>query len=121
MNSVFRYCNYWGTWSRRIWAKSGYYIEMSLIPIPSCGSDSWTEVAKEKMRFHCTPRKPEEYLGPKLPAEVKAAMVKNLGEELTNRMLTHDYLAEFTAEQIKRANRASSGGGVPCVKIQAGV
>lgn len=100
MAKTFHYCGSWGTWSRVLSADhpQGPYIEVNLTPIPCCHNSTWdNDVRPIRIRAHGTPRDyigyyPQDKETDELPDDVRAAMVRNLGPELTERLLTEDFL-----------------------------
>ncbi|MFH0779358.1 MAG: hypothetical protein V1928_00690 [Parcubacteria group bacterium] len=95
---MFTCCSYWGDWSRVLSEKDphGPFVEVNLTPIRNCFSSTWqNHVAPIRIRFHGTARSENDRTVAELPAEVRAQMVQNLGEELTNRLLTEDFLSQI--------------------------
>lgn len=106
----FHYCAYWGTWSRILSNEKGNVVEVNLTPINSCYSSSWeNDVLPIKFRSHGTSPGDRDRFEKELPAEVLANMKKNLGEELTNRLLSEDFLPQIDVPKGKRNN--PQGGG----------
>ena len=99
---MFHYSGYWGSWSRVLCEDhpQGPFIEVNLTPIPNCYDSTWgNHVAPIRIRAHGTARDYRKFGGDKktdqLPEEVKQAMVLNLGAELTERLLTEDFLPQI--------------------------
>lgn len=108
----FHYSSYWHTWSRRL-AESNKplfcgIVEVNLGPIPGCFSSTWDyDVKPIRIRAHGTSSSRGDIDTDVLPESVKEAMVKNLGPELTERLLTYDFLPEIDWEKY---NRLCNGG-----------
>lgn len=116
----FVYCSYWHTWSRNLsrdYKNNLCFIELNLTPVNGFFSNRLDTVKLEVIRSHGTVNEDDIHTD-ELPVKVIAEMKKYLGEELTNRLLNHDYLSEVTVEQIK--NSKSNGGGVPFENIKSG-
>ncbi len=125
---TFVYSSYWGTWSRLLWSgrvgqyQAMSYIEVNLTPINGRYDNStrelWMkEVAPIIIREHGTVPDRGDKSVALLPPMVVTAMLMNVGEELTNRLITHDLLAEIDLDLMKRNMR---GGGIPlaeCKKV----
>ncbi|MDB5254069.1 MAG: hypothetical protein JWL80_135 [Parcubacteria group bacterium] len=88
---MFHYSSYWRAWSRVLSTNhpNGPYIEVDLT------SMSWDTVARINIRSHGTRRDDMDRNEEKLPAEVKARMISKLGPELTERLLTEDFLPQI--------------------------
>jgi hypothetical protein len=116
----FVYKSYWGTWSRILGQTKFDFVELNLTPIPGSSNKSWeTDVKCEKIRVHGTSRNPtEDKVTLNLPSEIREQMISHLGEELTDRLLTHDYIAEIPIEQLIKLQETipSPGGGIPWAK-----
>lgn len=113
---MFIYSSYWGTWSRVLSERhpNGPFVEVNLTPIPHCHSSEWqNDVAPIKIRFHGTYNRSDKVVN-ELPAPIREEMVKNLGEELTNRLLTEDFLSHIDIELYHKFNN----GGADFEKIR---
>jgi hypothetical protein len=90
----FRFSGYWRTWARVLAVDhpQGQFIEVSLTPINSWAWDS--DVRLIRILVHCTPlcRSRGDLFLLELPPAVRSSMVHNLGLELTQRLLTEDFL-----------------------------
>lgn len=108
---MFHYSSYWGIWSRVLWVDSKGYVDLNLTPIPGCYSSTWdTDVKGEVIRCHGTSRGERDKVVDILPQKVMDEMVRNLGKDLTQRLLTHDYIAQFGLENIRSAKNPHGGG-----------
>lgn len=108
---MFVYCSYWYTWSRVLSEKHphGPFVEVNLTPIPNCHSSSWkSDVASIHIRFHGTAREENDREVAELPAEIRELMVKNIGEELTKRLLTEDFLPQIDYKLYCRHNNGGA-------------
>lgn len=117
---VFKYCSYWGTWNRVLAIVDFYSVfEMSLTPInANWGADVWNKTKQELIRFHCTTPDKEDKAVDQLPDVVVESMVNHYGNDIAQRMISHDYLSEVTLTDIYVANNKSNGGGVPLQAIK---
>lgn len=91
---MFHYSSYWRSWSRVLSSNhpAGPFIEVNLT-VPTHSVSAWqTDVAPIRIRAHRTHRSDTDKLTDKLPAEVIAKMVSQLGGELTDRLLHEDFL-----------------------------
>jgi hypothetical protein len=98
---LFVKCGYWHTWSRILSTRhpQGPYVEVNLTSVS--GNKSWeTDVKPIWIRMHCTSRK-DDLIVSELPSEVRERMVAMLGEELTQRLLTEDFLPQIDPELYK--------------------
>lgn len=121
-SAIFHYSSYWGKWSRTLVAPkrinptlSGEYgyVELNLTPINPNDPGVWDSIRQITFRAHCTP----PWHGDKdvafLPTNVHECMVKELGEELTQRLLTEDFLSQIDLDLL----HAAPGGGTPLHRI----
>lgn len=114
----FRLCSYWGTWNRILTVSRVGIVELDLTPVNwGNSSGKWANTKLEVLRVHGTSTKDDKEYD-ELPAQVREIMVRHYGETLTERMLTFDYLAEVSPEQIRSALDKSNGGGVPLFAIK---
>lgn len=108
---MFVFCSYWRIWDRVIannFPTRGSVAVVNLTPIPAGLSSSWDRDVKP-IRFRNYLR--WDPIVEDLPSDVRALMVKNLGEDLTNRLLTEDFFpqidwARFTSVCNAGANLA---------------
>jgi hypothetical protein len=89
---MFIKSDYWGVWSRIL--NKGFHIptnnlfvEVNLTPLQSWDVD----VRPIRIRAHSTNSNKNKPVT-ELPEDIKNLMVKNLGEELVNRLLFEDFL-----------------------------
>lgn len=98
----FHYSCTWSTWSRVLSTTDlhGPIVEVNLTPVHDWAS----EVAQIRIRFHGTPFGHCSYdkVTTELPARVRQQMVEKLGEELTERLLTEDFLPQIDYELYRR-------------------
>lgn len=100
-----------------------YKIEVVLTPVDDCWSsvrNSWSSVRQERL-MATKMDEPIESVQ-EIPDHILTKMLHHLGDELTQRLIHHDYLTEVTALDILFANRESVGGvvdGVPLADIKA--
>jgi len=101
---MFHFSGYWQTWSRVLSENhpQGPFVEVNLTPIPCSYIHAYTwkkEIAPIRIRAHCTPRYYGALGGNKrayvLPENVKLEMIQNLGKEITERLLTEDFLSQI--------------------------
>lgn len=115
--SLFAYSGYWHTWSRvlRLNHKNpGPFIELNLTPIPA-SDDTWNRSVKSiRVRAHGTMSALGDRARKVLPDGIRDSMVWNLGEELTNRLLTEDFMAQIDWSNYDQLNSA----GVDVSKLQ---
>lgn len=110
---MFHYSNYWKTWSRVLKMDSCSIWELNLTPINGFHRGRKEEVSLEVIRCHGTMRHHRDIETDVLPNDVIAEMKKYLGEELTNKLLTYDYVQHITGP----IDNLSNGGGVPLQNI----
>lgn len=115
----FKYNSYWGTWNRCFGLDNGNnFIELNLTPVNGFRHGKIDEIRGEVFRAHGTYPDRKDIETDELPAEVVAEMKQFLGDELVEKLLNHDYLAEITVEDIIAAREKSNGGGVPLQAIK---
>lgn len=115
--SIIVYSNYFNTYSRLLAKENGISVELNLTPV-----HNWTEVSDEIIRVHFTSRAPKDkVMGVRFfPLEVKSSMEKNVGDFLTNKLLTYDYLGHMykafnisTVEELyNKLNSIPDNGGM---------
>lgn len=124
---IFHYSSYWGSWSRVLLdhnperivfgdkIRVPEIVELNLTPIR--GYSDWDKhVAPIVFRVHGTARDRADLDERELPPNVLERMKTNLGEKLTQKLLTEDWLAMIDLELCQR----NSNGGCPlakCAKI----
>ena len=116
MKDVIRYCGYWHNYSRILTHScvecGGMQVEVNLTPIPCCHSSSWaTDVAPIRIRAHCTARGSGDLGMTILPEKIRAEMVKNLGAELVERLLTEDFLSLIDWDKYRAVNNGGANLG----------
>ena len=122
MNHCYlHFCSYWGVWSRVLGWEGGRYVEVNLTPIPACYSSSWkTDVIPIVIRRHGTARDWNGGRGDistnQLPLHILEAMHTALGAELTDRLLTEDFLSQIDWSRYEKSNNA----GAPLDMIRKG-
>ena len=107
---MFVYSKYWGSWSRVLSTRhpKGPYVEVNLTPIAGWHSSSWeTDVVPIRIRFHGT-RYEKGEICKTLLEEVKEIMIVNLGEDLTNRLLTEDFLSQIDIDLYEKHNNGGA-------------
>lgn len=115
---VFHFCSYWGTWSRRLKEYNEGpvkgIIELNLTPrTPIKGQKDWKEqVIPIIFQVHFTAPSRQEQNEKELPLEVLERIKKHAGEELTNRLLTEDWLSLIDLQLLT----LNSNGGCPLFK-----
>jgi len=92
----FVFSGYWGKWSRGLAVAHpvGRYIEVNLTPKNDWG---WSyDVIKIRIRAHSTPLDPAkgDIFVMDLPPSIRTLMTAHLGAELTNRLLTEDFVSQ---------------------------
>lgn len=104
---MFHYSSYWHTWSRVLSTSHprGPFVEVNLTPI---NRDWENHVAPVRIRFHGTPPSDRDIVNDALPPEVRASMVHHLGEELTDRLLTEDFLSQINVELYDQFNNGGA-------------
>ena len=123
--AVFHYSSYWGTWSRRILRPGedpmypGTYVEINLTPIS--GYNDWDQhVAPIIFRMHGTSPDLRDRDEVELPKEVRQRMVENLGEDVTEFILTEDFLPQIDLQKISTWSIKRGGGGASLREILRG-
>ena len=96
---MFHYSSYWGTWSRVLSTSdpNGPFVEVNLTPTNGWnrGYSFEDDVSRIRIRFHGTVRDRNDKVVPVLPDYVKEGMIKHLGAELTERLLTEDFYSQI--------------------------
>lgn len=120
MNPILHWSSYWGTYSRVL---IGYnspdgVVEVNLTPVNFDHDFSWTEqIVPILFRYHGTSlgRKDEWGRFP-LPEVWQRVMVDRIGEELTHRLLTEDWLSLIDLAKVKRGR--VGGGGISFEEVK---
>lgn len=92
---MFHYSAYWKTWDRVLSVShpEGPFVEVNLTPINPETDRAWEDqVAGIKIRAHGTSRAFGDRVVPFLPCEVQNLMREKLGKDLTQVLLTVDFL-----------------------------
>jgi hypothetical protein len=120
----FSYSSYWGTWNRTLVSPTihpslfsrYHFIEVNLTPINRAHPGAnWEEVRHIIFRTHGTPREKRDKEVSSVPKYVREDMVKHLGEELTERLISEDWLGKIDLEKLRNAH---AGGGLPFEEIK---
>lgn len=107
----FHYSSYWHNWSRVLSTnhEHGPFVEVNLTPIG--GRTGWSSeidrIRGVNIRFHGTARDNKDIITDILPDEVYDEMMIHLGEDLTRRLLTEDFLPQIDYELYRKY---SNGG-----------
>lgn len=113
----FHYSCTWSTWSRVLSTTDlhGPIVEVNLTPVHDWAS----EVAQIRIRFHGTPfgHCSHDKVTAELPARVRQQMVEKLGEELTEHLLTEDFLPQIDYELYRR--HCNGGANLEDIRINA--
>ena len=108
----YHFCSYWNTWSRRLSENNphGPIIEVNLTPLSygcpvsrcrETNNTPWAcDVAPIHIRAHGTASAKRDINTDTLPDDVRAAMIKNLGLQLTERLLTEDFLSQIDFDTL---------------------
>lgn len=83
---MFRFCNYWKTWNKVVKVDGLLVKEVSLMPIPGCGSSTWEEVARVNVRSHRTWDKRDVWQKT-LPLSIEGEMRANLPSDVVEKLL----------------------------------
>lgn len=103
---MFHFSSYWQSWSRVLSENHphGPFVEVNLTP-----NLKWDEDVKPiRIRFHGTARGENDKVVAELPVEIRDLMAGNLGEDLTNRLLTEDFLPQIDYELYKKSNNGGA-------------
>lgn len=114
---MFRYCGYWHSWTRVLSENhpKGPCIEVNLTPIPNCYSSTWAnDVAP--IRIRAKGLSSGDKMADQLPEDVKRAMVRNLGAELTERLLTEDFLPQIDWNIYER--KCNGGANLEDIRLR---
>jgi hypothetical protein len=114
----FTFSGYWHSWSRvlAVGHPAGRVVEVTLTP-HNHGQSAWdTEVRPIFVRAHCTPlsRDRGDIFLMELPPSVRRLMVASLGEELTNRLLTENFLDQIDWDLYRQ--KQGSGPGLEDIR-----
>lgn len=114
--NVFHYSSYWGTWSRVLTPYSGNWVlELNLTPVNPSYDRSWEETVRPIIfREHLTALNRQDELTESLPNYTRAHMAERIGEELTTRLLTTDWLPLLNRRRVREGKYG--GGGLPFVE-----
>lgn len=110
----FHYCSYWRTWSRVLSTNhpQGPYVEVNLTPIPNCHESTWQDdVAPVRIRAHGTDRKPGDKDTHTLPPMIKRQMMRALGPDLVDRLLSEDFLSQIDWRKYRKFNNGGANLG----------
>jgi len=88
---MFKFSSYWCTWSRVLRRTKNEWVVLNLTGI----NGTWNSVLNEIVRVHSTALAAGDKLQDTLPIEIKESIEKNVGKELTTKLLTYDYLSEI--------------------------
>ena len=113
----YKFSGYWRTWSRVLAVDhpEGPFVEVNLTPINSW---AWNEdVRPIRVRAHCTAisRSQGDIFVHELPPAVRTAMVLNLGEELTDRLLTENFLPQI--DWVLYRQKRGTGPGLDDIRL----
>lgn len=118
-----RYCysSYWQTWSRLVAECDGNCVEVNLSPLNGWSSKAGLDdVRGIRVRCHRTPKTPNDIVTDQLPPYLLEEMREHLGAELTQFMLTADFVNLVDWQSYRKANNGGASfyriaKGVPCV------
>lgn len=115
MRPILHWCSYWGTWSLVLcpYTHPDGVIELNLTPVNRDIPRSWEEqVIPIVFRYHGTSLGRKDQWGrTTLPDVWVKQMHRAIGVELTNRLLTTDWLPLLDIAKVKRGR--TGGGGIP--------
>jgi len=101
--SKFHHCAYWNTWSRRLSSNHlGSCVEVDLTPINPFSSEPWDETKQVRIRKHNTSPNREDLDTDQLPPEARSRMVKMMGEEVTEYLITTDFMSLIDWEKYDK-------------------
>lgn len=120
MSPILTWCSYWGTYSRVLigFNSPDGVVEVNLTPVNIGDERSWREqIVPIMFRYHGTSlgRKDEWGRFP-LPDVARKMMVDRIGEELTHRLLTEDWLSLIDLAKVKRGR--VGGGGISFEEVK---
>lgn len=114
----YTYSSYWQTWSRLVAECDGKYVEVNLSPLNGWSSKAGLDdVQRVKVRCHCTPKTPNDIVTDELPPYLLEEMREHLGEDLTQFMLTADFVNLVDWKSYRKVNN----GGASFYRIAKGV
>ncbi len=116
---MFYFCSYWQSWSRVLSSDhpKGPFIEVNLTPSGSYSSTWEDRVAPIRIRAHGTARDPErDKVVDQLPEEVVQAMTRELGAELTERLLTEDFLSQIDWDLYRQ--KCNGGANLENIRLR---
>ncbi len=103
---MFVYSDYWRTWSRLLGWYNGAYVEVNLTPVNSYHPRSWKiDVEPIRIRIHRTEGGKLSYT---IPEEVIEKMEEHLGHDLTDRLLTEDFLSHVDYKKYLQCNNGGA-------------
>lgn len=102
---MFVYCEYWRTWSRLLGWYNGAYVEVNLTPINSDPRNWKIDVEPIRIRIHRTKIDKLSYT---IPEEVVNKMEEHLGCDLTDRLLTEDFLSHVDYKKYLQCNNGGA-------------
>lgn len=100
--------SYWGIWSRVLEIDSDYVWELDLTPINSQYRDSWRSTEKGHIRRHMTAMGERDEMTLLLPPEIEARMIEEMGEQVTNDLLSVDYMSLFRKDVFGPLNNGGA-------------
>lgn len=121
-NNVFKYCSYWGSWSRVLWhesdqklrssigfdARASSFIELDLTAVNSDSKLHWeSHTQHANIRTHCTAIGPNDKFTMTLPGRAVYRMREWLTEDAVQKLIHADYLPYIDFE---KGRKASNGG-----------
>jgi hypothetical protein len=112
---------YYGTWSRLLFRRREEkrdIVELDLTPLNEW---EWPEIGTIHFRVHCTEPRPEYADYAAIPDSVRDHIGERVGENLAARLLTENFMAEFTVEQLKAYSRSTCGTRMSLEKIRKAV
>lgn len=105
------YSSYWGTYSRILCEKyDGWQtVELDLTPINPSWDNSWINIPKFSIRFHCTARTDRDTISSRLPKHWFDELGKRVGKDKRHALLTQDIMPLIDYDKYRKAGK---GGGV---------
>lgn len=118
-NNVFRYCSYWGHWSRVLHEATvrdgANYVEVDITAINGRTEHDWAHTRRINIRSHGTSRHKNDLFVGTLPEEVVDHMREWMDEALIERLLHEDFLPQIDWDKYRK--HCNGGASFELIKI----
>lgn len=118
--NLFRYCGYWGTYSRLLQEQGDDkpQVEITIVPKHPDFLYSWYDVAEVRIRKHRTAPGLSDRISDEIDEDLLSRPTTRVGLEVTELLLHTDILSEIDDEKWVEVDRKwRGGGGIPFILI----